>query len=91
MGKLGQSPQDAFIFNGDNVFNFARLGGPTMPIATDLRGEGNNLVRWGSWHVGYCQFAAADGSIRAISNQIDTDTLGRLCNRADGEPVNFEE
>jgi prepilin-type N-terminal cleavage/methylation domain-containing protein len=61
LGKLRQSPQDAFIFNGDNLFNFARLGGPTMPIASDLRGEGSNLVRWGSWHTGYCQFAAADG------------------------------
>ena len=88
IGKLNQSPQDAFIFNGDNLFNFARLGGPTMPIATDLRGEGSNLVRWGSWHAGVCQFAFADGSIRAISNSIDTDTLGNLCNRGDGQVVN---
>lgn len=87
MGKLKQSPQDAFIFNGDNLFNSARLGGPTMPIATDLRGEGNDLVRWGSWHAGMCQFAAADGSIRSISSAIDTETLGRLCNRADGQTV----
>lgn len=87
MGKLKQSPQDAFIFNGDNLFNFARLGGPTMPIATNLRGEGNELVRWGSWHVGYCQFVSADGSVRAISSNIDTDTLGRLCHRADGQTV----
>jgi prepilin-type N-terminal cleavage/methylation domain-containing protein len=91
MGKLGQSPQDAFIFNGDNVFNFARLGGPTAPIATDMRGEGSDLVRWGSWHPGICQFALADGSVRAISNRIDTDTLGRLCNRADSQPVNLDD
>jgi hypothetical protein len=91
MGKLGQSPQDAFIFNGDNVYNFARLGGPTTPIATDMRGEGSDLVRWGSWHSGICQFALADGSVRAISNRIDTDTLGRLCNRADAQPVNLED
>lgn len=91
MGKLGQSPQDAFIFNGDNVYNFARLGGPTTPIATDMRGEGSDLVRWGSWHSGICQFALADGSVRAISNRIDTDTLGRLCNRADSQPVNLED
>ena len=44
IGKLGQSPQDAFIFNGDNLYNMARIGGPTVPIATDLRGEGNDLV-----------------------------------------------
>ena len=67
IGKLGQSPQDAFIFNGDNVFNMTRLGGPTMPIVKDLRSEGNSLVQWGSWHVGLCHFAFADGSVRAIS------------------------
>lgn len=91
IGKLGQSPQDAFIFNGDNVFNMTRLGGPTMPIVKDLRSEGNSLVQWGSWHVGLCQFAFADGSVRAISTSIDTDTLGRFCNRADGQPVSAQD
>ena len=91
MGKLGLSPQDAFIFNGDNVFNMTRLGGPTMPIVKDLRSEGSSLVQWGSWHVGICQFAFADGSVRAINANIDTDTLGRFCNRADGQPVNSQE
>jgi len=84
IGKLKQSPEDAFIFNGDNLYNFARIGGPTVPIAKDPRALGNDLVQWGSWHVGYCQFAFADGSIRAVSSSIDTDTLGRLCNRNDG-------
>lgn len=84
MGKLRQAPGDAFIFNGDHVFNFSRIGGPTMPIAADPRSEGNSLVTWGSWHAGgVCQFSFADGSVRAISNTIDTDTLGQLCNRAD--------
>jgi prepilin-type N-terminal cleavage/methylation domain-containing protein len=91
IGKLGQSPQDAFIFNGDNLYNMARIGGPTVPIATDLRGEGNDLVRWGSWHGGYCHFAVADGSVRAINANIDTDTLGRLCNRGDGQPIADQE
>jgi prepilin-type N-terminal cleavage/methylation domain-containing protein len=91
MGKLGQSPEDAFIYNGDNVFNLARLGGPTMPIVTNPRGEGSDLVRWGSWHAGTCQFALADGSVRAVSSSIDTDTLGRLCNRSDGLHVSLED
>jgi prepilin-type N-terminal cleavage/methylation domain-containing protein len=91
IGKLGQSPQDAFIFNGDSVFNMSRLGGPTMPIATNLRGEGSDLVRFGSWHVGMCHFALADGSVRAVSSSMDTETLGKLCNRADGQPVTLDE
>jgi prepilin-type N-terminal cleavage/methylation domain-containing protein len=87
IGKTGQAPEDAFIFNGDHVFNFSRIGGPTVPIASDLRAEGSGLAGWGSWHVGLCQFALADGSVRGLSVNIDTDTLGRLSNRHDGQAV----
>ncbi len=89
IGKLGRSPEDAFIFNGDNVFGFSRLGGPTVPISSDPRAEGNALVGFGSWHTGVCNFAVSDGSVRSVSATIDTDTLGRLCNRHDGRPVTF--
>lgn len=89
MGRLKQSPYDAFIFNGDHVFNTGRLGGPTMPIATNLKGESDDLVRWGSWHAGVCNFAFADGSVRSISKTIDTDTLGMLSNRKDGQASNY--
>lgn len=90
LGKLGQSPQDAFIFNGDHVFNSTRVGGPTVPIVTDNRDIGNGLVSWGSWHHGACQFALADGSVKAVSKNIDTETLGNLCNRHDSNVVTIE-
>ncbi len=83
-GKLGKSPEDAFIFNGDNLFGFARIGGPTIPITSDPAAEGNALTAWGSWHPGICNFALGDGSVRGIASSIDTDLLGRLCNRKDG-------
>ena len=91
MGKLGQSPGDAFIFNGDNVFNLARIGGPTVPLVSDTRSEGSSLVAWGSWHAGVCNFAFADGSVRALSSSIDTDTLGRFSNRADSQVISSVE
>lgn len=85
LGSLGESPGDAFIFNGDTFFNFSRVGGPTVPIITDKRSvDGNALVSWGSWHPGVCNFAFADGSVRSINARLDTETLGRLCNRRDG-------
>lgn len=87
LGKLGQSPEDAFIFNGDHVFNFSRIGGPTVPIVSDIRAVGNSLVSWGSWHPGVCHFAMSDGSVRAIATTLDTDILGRLCHRSDGQVI----
>ena len=90
-GKLGQSPGDAFIFNGDNVFNLARIGGPTVPIVSDMNSEGSGLVAWGSWHLGSCNFVFADGSVRPISTGVDTDTLGRFSNRADSQIISSAE
>ncbi len=84
LGKLTQSPFDAFIYNGEEFQNSTRVGGPTVPIVQDIRDESNGLVSWGSWHVGLCHFAFADGSIRSVSNTIDTDVLGEFCNRRDG-------
>ncbi len=91
IGKLGQSPEDAFIFNGDHVFNSTRVGGPTVPIVQNNRDTANGLVSWGSWHPGVCQFALGDGSVRGIAKSIDTETLGYLCNRHDGKTVVYEE
>ncbi|WP_231691094.1 DUF1559 family PulG-like putative transporter [Aureliella helgolandensis] len=91
LGKLGSSPEDAFIFNGDHVFNSTRVGGPTVPIVQNNRDEGNGLVSWGSWHPGVCHFVLADGSVRGITKTIDTETLGNLCNRADGMVVSHAE
>ncbi len=90
LGKLGQSPEDAFIFNGDHVFNFSRVGGPTVPIVSDKRSDRNSLVAWGSWHPGVCHFAMADGSVRAIATTLDTEVLGRLCHRRDGQVIPTE-
>lgn len=87
---LRSSPGDAFIFNGDSAFNSTRIGGPGVPIVSNLDDDGNGLVSWGSWHVGACHFGMADGSIHTVSTQIDTETLGNLCNRADGQYVAVE-
>ncbi len=89
--KLGQSPEDAFIFNGDNVFNATRIGGPTVPIVQNNRDEGNGLVGWGSWHPGACtsplQMVASGVSL----NSPITETLGNFCNRHDGKAVTHSE
>ncbi len=90
-GSLGKSPGDAFIFNGENVFNATRVGGPTVPIVQNNHDEGNGLVSWGSWHPAVCHFAFVDGSVRGISKAIDTELLGNLCNRHDGNVAAHSE
>ena len=42
---------------------------------------------FGSRHSGVCQFVMCDGSVRAVPNSIDVLNLGRLANKADGEPI----
>lgn len=92
VGKLQQSPGDAFIFNGDYAFNATRIGGPTVPIISDIYDFKNGLVSWGSWHAGgVCNFAMADGSVRSVANSLDTETLGNLCNRRDSGIASLDE
>jgi prepilin-type processing-associated H-X9-DG protein len=44
---------------------------------------------FGSWHPGTCNFVLCDGSVVAISVQIDLETLHRLMNRDDGQMVSL--
>jgi prepilin-type N-terminal cleavage/methylation domain-containing protein len=47
----------------------------------------NRFHTMGSWHPGICQFLWGDGSIRAVSNNIDIATLRLLADRRDGTAV----
>lgn len=42
------------------------------------------MKKLGSWHPAICNFLIGDGSVRAISNNIDTNTLLHLADRRDG-------
>jgi prepilin-type N-terminal cleavage/methylation domain-containing protein len=65
-----------------------------FPLVTDLTDSwtGSTPVRetfqrFGSWHPGACLFVFCDGSVRPVSNSVDDTTLGRLAERADGQPI----
>lgn len=83
--RFGISPEDGALYNGDHPGNFSRCGGPGYPIARFP--DDTYLNNFGSYHPGVSSFVLADGSTRAVSVQISTDTLGRLTHREDGEPV----
>jgi hypothetical protein len=77
-------PWDCNMYDGHNIICSTRSAGPGFPIAqsrTDAR------VIFGGPHVGICQFAFADGSVRPVRNSIDEITLGLLSHRADGLPA----
>jgi len=56
------------------------------PNATAFQGQSWDLL-FGSSHSSVCQFVFADGSVHAISNNIDFETYHRLSLRSDGLPV----
>ena len=49
---------------------------------------GSSKFVFGSWHSGgSCGFVLADGSVRGIAPEVSLDTLSRLANRRDGQPI----
>ncbi len=65
--------------------NSTPVGGPaTCPWSTNNCGPNDEPF---SLHIGGCHALLADGSVRFISQNIDTDTIRKLCDRADGGVV----
>jgi prepilin-type N-terminal cleavage/methylation domain-containing protein len=65
-----------------------------FPLVTDLSDSWTGATpiretfqRFGSWHTGVCLFVFCDGSVHPVSNSVDDVTLGRLAERADGQPI----
>jgi type II secretory pathway pseudopilin PulG len=94
--KFATSLEDSSVFNGDHTYGYIRYAGrqtdagavtAVRPLASRITDAVRPAQRFGSWHIGVCQFAFGDGSVRPIRNSIDIDTLTRLADRADGLPV----
>jgi prepilin-type N-terminal cleavage/methylation domain-containing protein/prepilin-type processing-associated H-X9-DG protein len=88
--KAGDGP----AFSGAWTSYSGRCAGLEDPLAqgpNDLLKSTSGDAFWarkfGSWHPGVCQFAFADGSVRAVRNSIDTTSLRWLASRADGNVV----
>ena len=72
---------DGSIYNGDHPWVISRAAGPDFELGS-MNSKFNS--QFGSWHPGVCQFALGDGSVKIVSNEIDTMTLGLLAQRDDG-------
>lgn len=86
-GKDLTTPFNGPAFFGRYLTNFARIGGPGVPIAHDQFDSRAGVYSFGSPHEGIVQFAFSDGSVRSVSKSLSTRILGRLTNRRDGQVV----
>jgi hypothetical protein len=71
------------MYNGRDLPAFARIGGPGIGLARGPSDDTGQTIGFGSWHQGVCPFVMADGSVRAVANEIDTQALGSMCRRND--------
>lgn len=86
--ELRQPPMDSPIYSGLEIASICRIGGPGVPLVRNKYDASASVVfQWGSWHSQVCNFVMADGSTHSMNHFVDTTTLGRLCNRKDGEVV----
>ncbi len=80
-------PDDTPVYDGDHLYGSARVGGPGYPIGRGPTDTDTLFTSFGSWHASICNFAFCDGSVRPLSVDLDTVTLGTLCHRKDGHFV----
>ncbi|RLS54678.1 MAG: DUF1559 domain-containing protein [Planctomycetota bacterium] len=69
---------------GGNDYNYLWISTGAMPTAWNF---GKNWYQFNSGHVGGVHFALGDGSVRFISENIDTLMYRRLSAAADGEVI----
>jgi prepilin-type N-terminal cleavage/methylation domain-containing protein len=85
VGIGGGGKGDGCIYNGDHEWHYSRVAGPSLALVNgpnDL--TDTSAIRFGSWHTGVCLFVFCDGSVRTLRNSTDTETLGNMTNRMDG-------
>lgn len=83
--KIGVFPDDGPTYDGDHLPASSRIVGPGLPLSRGPRDVTSNYYAFGSAHPGIIHFALVDGSVRSISVDADTVTMGQLANRHDRE------
>jgi hypothetical protein len=76
---------DCSIYNGDHMIMPGRFAGKRFPLAISQHEP--TIGNFGSWHPGICQFVLGDGSVHALRSSMDSESLGYLADRRDGNVV----
>lgn len=82
-GRLAQVPENGPMYNGKDLPAFARIGGLGFGLARGPDDDTVDVIGFGSWHQGVCPFVMADGAVRTVANEMDTQALGSMCRRND--------
>lgn len=88
-GRLTQPPENGPMYNGKDLPAFARVGGLGIGLARGPTDNSVPTIGFGSWHAGGCPFVMADGAVRVVSTDIDTQTLSALCRRDDAYKIEY--
>jgi prepilin-type N-terminal cleavage/methylation domain-containing protein len=83
--QLTQWNQDGCIYNSQTWDVAGRKAGAAFPLA--LGPNDTYLAQFGSWHTQVCQFAFADGGVRALQVSIPGTTLALLAAKDDGQVI----
>ena len=88
-GQSGPSWGDGAIYNGDFPRNYSRIAGlPKFSLGQgpdDLSGPWH--CKFGSDHIGICQFVFTDGHVANLNTSTDLTVLNRLAVRDDGQTI----
>lgn len=86
---MGEATGDFVTTDGSvpNNINWRWINTPGMVTAWGLNPQGTNPYRFSSFHTGVVQFAMADGSVRAISVNIDGNLYQNLAGMGDGNVI----
>jgi hypothetical protein len=87
--RLAQVPENGPMYNGRDLPAFARIGGVSIGLARGPSDDTVPAIGFGSWHPGFCPFVMADGAVRVVANEIDTQTLQSMCRRNDDYQLQF--
>lgn len=85
--RIAQVPENGPLYNGKDLTAFARIAGPSVPLARGPLDTTAGSMGFGSWHAGVCPFVLADGSVRDMDVFTDTVVLQGWSRRADFEDV----
>lgn len=76
---------------GTKIAGLGLAQGPDNPLITDETKAATNGDYWkfGSWHLGGCQFVFGDTRVVAVKNHTDKTTLVRMGATNDGQTYNL--